>query len=86
MTLKVRSWFKLRENLMHVAAFIGKLQHHEYFKPSYLGIGKWAISLFLSHLVTHTDISQSAVIQYFIKNYPMVIIYVDSKLEIETSS
>ena len=37
---------------MHVAAFIGKLQHYKNFKPSYLSIGKWAIRPFLSDQVT----------------------------------
>ena len=37
---------------MHVAAFIGKLQHYKNFKLSYLSIGKWAISPFLSDQVT----------------------------------
>ena len=32
---------------MHVAAFIGELQHYKNFKPSYLSTGKWAISPFL---------------------------------------
>ena len=40
------------ENLMHVAAFIGELQHYKNFKPSYLSIGKWAIRPFLSDQVT----------------------------------
>ena len=39
---------------MHVAAFIGKLQHYKNFKPSYLSTGKWAISPFLSDQVTYT--------------------------------
>ena len=38
---------------MHVAAFIGELQHYENFKPSYLSTGKWAISPFLSDQVTY---------------------------------
>ena len=38
---------------MHVAAFIGELQHYKNFKPSYLSIGKWAISPFLSDQVTY---------------------------------
>ena len=38
---------------MHVAAFIGELQHYKNFKPSYLSIGKWAISPFLSDQVTN---------------------------------
>ena len=33
---------------MHVATFIGELQHYKNFKPSYLSTGKWAINLFLS--------------------------------------
>jgi len=37
---------------MHVAAFIGELQHYKNFKLSYLSIGKWAISPFLSDQVT----------------------------------
>ena len=40
---------------MHVAAFIGKPQHYKNFKPSYLSIGKWAISPFLSDQVTYDD-------------------------------
>ena len=28
---------------MHVAAFIGELQHFENLKPLYLNISKWAI-------------------------------------------
>ena len=39
---------------MHVAAFIGELQHYKNFKPSYLSIGKWAISPFLSDQITYT--------------------------------
>ena len=38
---------------MHVAAFIGKLQHFENLKPLYLGTCKWAISPFLSDRVTY---------------------------------
>ena len=38
---------------MHVAAFIGELQHYKNFKPSYLSIGKWAISPCLSDQVTY---------------------------------
>ena len=38
---------------MHVAAFIGELQHYKNFKPSYLSTGKWAISPFLSGQVTY---------------------------------
>ena len=37
---------------MHVAAFIGELQHYKNFKPLYLSTGKWAISPFLSDQVT----------------------------------
>ena len=38
---------------MHVAAFIGELQHYKIFKLSHLSIGKWAISPFLSDQVTY---------------------------------
>ena len=44
---------------MHVAAFIGKLQHYKNFKPSYLSIGKWAISPFLSDQVTYVKFTDS---------------------------
>ena len=37
---------------MHVAAFIGELQHFENLKPSYLSTCKWAISPILSDQVT----------------------------------
>ena len=40
---------------MHVAAFIGELQHYKNFKPSYLSTGKWAISPFLSDQVTYEE-------------------------------
>ena len=40
---------------MHVAAFIGELQHYKNFKPSYLNFGKWVIGPFLSDLVTYVD-------------------------------
>ena len=40
---------------MHVAAFIGELQHYKNFKPSYLSIGKLAIRPFLSDQVTYYD-------------------------------
>ena len=43
---------------MHVAAFIGELQHYKNFKPSYLSTGKWAISPFLSDKVLHMVIFQ----------------------------
>ena len=38
---------------MHVATFIGELQHYKNFKPSYLSIGKWAIRPLLSDQVTN---------------------------------
>jgi len=41
---------------MHVAAFIGELQHYKNFKPSYLSIGKWVISPFLSDQVTYSTL------------------------------
>ena len=37
---------------MHVAAFMGELQHFESLKPSYLSTCKWLISSFLSDQVT----------------------------------
>ena len=37
---------------MHVAAFIGELQHYKNFKPLYLSTGKWVICPFLSDQVT----------------------------------
>ena len=39
---------------MHIAAFIGKLQHFENLKPSYLSTYKWVISPILSDQVTYT--------------------------------
>ena len=42
MILKVRSWFKLSENLMHLTAFIGKL-HFKNLKPSYLSTHNFRI-------------------------------------------
>ena len=38
---------------MHVAAFIGKLQHFKNWQPSYLSTRKWVISPFLSYQVTN---------------------------------
>jgi len=43
-------------HLMHVAAFIGELQHYKNFKLPYLSIGKWAISPFLSDQVIYVYI------------------------------
>ena len=40
---------------MHVAAFIGELQHYKNFKLSYLSTGKWVISPFFSDQVTIYD-------------------------------
>jgi len=47
---------------MHVAAFIGKLQHFKTLKASYLCTCKWAISPFLSDQVTNI------VLSYFVCN------------------
>ena len=38
---------------MHIAAFIGELQHFKNINMSYLSSYKWAISLFLSDQVTY---------------------------------
>jgi len=46
---------------MHVAAFIGELQHYKNFKPLYLSIGKWVIRPFLSDQVTVCEITRSLV-------------------------
>jgi len=53
--MKVRSWFKQCENLLHIAAFIVELQHFKNLKPSFLRICKWAISPFLSDQVTFCE-------------------------------
>ena len=47
---------------MHIAAFIGELQHYENFKPLYLSTGKWAISPFLSDQVTFIEVPRPAVL------------------------
>jgi len=54
---------------MHVAAFIGELQHYKNFKPSYLSTGKWAISPFLSDQVTievQLHLHQLFYLQYYV--------------------
>ena len=40
---------------MHVAAFIGELQHYKNFKPLYLSTGKWAISPISGHIYALKD-------------------------------
>ena len=52
MILKVRTLFKQCENFIHIAAFIGELQHFKNLIPSYLSTCKWAISPFLSDQFT----------------------------------
>jgi len=49
---------------MHVAAFIGELQHYKNFKPSYFSIGKWAISPFLSDQVTNQHYNEHSISPY----------------------
>ena len=47
---------------MHIAGFIGELQHFENSKPLYFSNFKWAISLILFDQVTYAKLSHSRVV------------------------
>jgi len=61
---------------MHVAAFIGEIQHFKNLEPSYLCTTKWAISPFLSDQVTYDDyciISLFAEMVLHVGQVPMLV-------------